>query len=168
MSEPTGAAEAPLPAAANLPEYTVSELSFRLKRVVEESFSYVRVRGEISGFMRARSGHLYLSLKDDKAVLDAVCWKGTAAALRFRPEDGLEVVCTGRLSTYPGRSRYQLVIERMEPAGVGALMALLEERRRKLAAEGLFDEARKQLLPFLPRVIGVERSEEHTSELQSR
>jgi exodeoxyribonuclease VII large subunit len=155
MSEPSGAAEAPSPAAANLPEYTVSELSFRLKRVVEESFAYVRVRGEISGFVRARSGHLYLSLKDDKAVLDAVCWKGTAAALRFRPEDGLEVVCTGRLSTYPGRSRYQLVIERMEPAGVGALMALLEERRRKLAAEGLFDEARKRPLPYLPEVIGV-------------
>ena len=154
MSEPPGAADTS-PAAANLPEYTVSELSFRLKRMVESEFPYVRVRGEISGFTRARSGHLYMSLKDDKALLDAVCWKGTAAGLGFRPEDGLEVVCTGKLSTYPGRSRYQLVVERMEPAGVGALMALLEERRRKLAAEGLFDEARKRPLPYLPEVIGV-------------
>ncbi len=150
MTEPSGAAPA-----ANLPEYTVSEISFRLKRVVEETFAYVRVRGEISGFTRARSGHLYMSLKDEKAVLDAVCWKGIAAGMRFRPEDGLEVVCTGKLSTYPGRSRYQLVIERMEPAGVGALMALLEERRRKLQAEGLFEEALKQPLPYLPEVIGV-------------
>ena len=140
---------------ANLPEFSVSEISFQLKRMVEENFAYVRVRGEISGFTQARSGHLYMALKDDKAVLDAVCWRGTAGKLRFRPEDGLEVICTGKLSTYPGRSRYQLVIERMEPAGVGALMALLEERRRKLEAEGLFDEARKRPLPYLPEVIGV-------------
>jgi len=150
MSEPSSAA-----GAANLPEFTVSEISFRLKQVVEENFAYVRVRGEISGFMRARSGHCYMSLKDDKAVLDAVCWKGVAGSIRFEPADGLEVVCTGKLSTYPGRSRYQLVIERMEPAGVGALMAVLEERRKKLAAEGLFEEAGKRPLPYLPGVIGV-------------
>ncbi len=140
---------------ANLPELTVSELSFHLKRIVEEAFPYVRVRGEISGFIQARSGHLYMSLKDDKAVLDAVCWRGTAGTLGCRPEDGLEVICTGKLTTYPGRSRYQLVIERMEPAGVGALMALLEERRRSLEAEGLFAAEAKRPLPYLPEVIGV-------------
>ena len=140
---------------ANLPELSVSEISFHLKRIVEDAFSYVRVRGEISGFVQARSGHLYMSLKDDKSVLDAVCWRGTARGLGCRPEDGLEVICTGKLTTYPGRSRYQLVIERMEPAGVGALMALLEERRRKLGAEGLFAEERKRPLPYLPEVIGV-------------
>ncbi|HYM29930.1 MAG TPA: exodeoxyribonuclease VII large subunit [Candidatus Cybelea sp.] len=141
--------------ASNIPEWTVSELSARLKRTVEESYGLVRVRGEISGLKRAASGHLYLTLKDAEANLDGVCWRGTAAKLPFRPEDGLEVVCTGRLTTYPGRSRYQIVVERMEPAGVGALMALLEERRRKLAAEGLFDAARKKPLPYLPAVIGV-------------
>ncbi len=140
---------------ANLPEFSVSEISFHLKRIVEDAFPYVRVRGEISGFTEARSGHLYMALKDDKAVLDAVCWRGTVRSLGCRPEDGLEVVCTGKLTTYPGRSRYQLVIERMEPAGIGALMALLEERRRKLEAEGLFAEDRKRPLPFLPEVIGV-------------
>lgn len=139
----------------NLPEYSVSELSFALKRTVEDNFGYVRVRGEVSGLMLARSGHMYLSLKDDKSVLDAVVWKGTASRLRFRPEDGLEVVCTGKLSTYPARSRYQLVVESMEPAGVGALMALLEERRKKLAAEGLFADDRKRPLPYLPEVVGV-------------
>lgn len=141
--------------APNLPEYSVSELSFALKRTVEDNFGYVRVRGEVSGLMIARSGHMYLSLKDDKSVLDAVVWKGTAGRLRFKPEDGLEVICTGKLSTYPARSRYQLVVEAMEPAGVGALMALLEERRKTLAAEGLFAEERKQRLPYLPEVVGV-------------
>jgi exodeoxyribonuclease VII large subunit len=139
----------------NVREYTVSELSLALKRVVEDAYPHVRVRGEISGFKRAASGHVYLTLKDEEAALDAVMWRGTAGVLRFAPEDGLEVVCTGRLTTYPGRSRYQLVIERMEPAGIGALMALLEERKKKLAAEGLFDPARKKPLPFLPDVIGV-------------
>lgn len=127
----------------------------RLKRTVEDAFGFVRVRGEISGWKRAASGHCYLCLKDDKAVLDGVLWKATAAALPFRPEDGVEVVATGRLTTYPGRSRYQIVIERLELAGQGALMALLDKRRRALAAEGLFDEARKKKLPFHPRVIGV-------------
>jgi exodeoxyribonuclease VII large subunit len=140
---------------ANRPEYTVGELSAALKRTVEDAFGHVRVRGEISGFKRAASGHLYLALKDDSAVLDAVCWKGVAAGLRFKPEDGLEVICTGRITTYPGRSKYQIVIEAMEPAGIGALMALLEERKRKLAAEGLFDADRKKPLPYLPEVIGV-------------
>ena len=139
----------------NLPEYSVSEISMAVKRTVEDAFGYVRVRGEISGFTRARSGHLYLSLKDDRAVIDAVCWRGNAGRIRFNPEDGLEVICTGRLTTYPARSRYQLVIDSMEPAGIGALMALLEERRKTLAAEGLFAEERKRALPYLPEVIGV-------------
>lgn len=139
----------------NQPEYSVSEISTALKRVVEDTFGYVRVRGELSGFTRAASGHLYMDLKDDKAVINGVCWKGNAGKLSFKPEDGLEVICTGKLSTYPGRSNYQLVIESMEPAGLGALMALLEKRKKELAAEGLFDEARKQLLPFMPQTIGV-------------
>ena len=139
----------------NVLELTVSELSQKLKRSVEDQFGHVRVRGEISGFKRAPSGHLYLTLKDADACLDAVMWKGTAGGLRFKPEDGFEVVCTGRLTTYPGRSKYQIIVERMEPAGAGALLAQLEERRKKLAAEGLFDASRKRRLPFLPEVIGV-------------
>ena len=139
----------------NAPALTVSQLSSALKRAVEDAFGHVRVRGEISGWKRAASGHCYLCLKDEGAVLDGVIWKATAAALRFAPEDGIEVIATGRLTTYPGRSRYQIVIERLELAGQGALMALLDKRRRALAAEGLFDEARKRRLPFLPRVIGV-------------
>ena len=127
----------------------------RLKRTVEDAFGFVRVRGEISGWKRAASGHCYLCLKDEKAVIDGVLWKATAAALAFRPEDGIEVVATGKLTTYPGRSRYQIVIERLELAGQGALMALLDKRRRALAAEGLFDPGRKRRLPFQPRVIGV-------------
>jgi exodeoxyribonuclease VII large subunit len=139
----------------NAPALSVSELSGALKRTVEDRFGHVRVRGEISGWKRHVSGHCYLTLKDDKACMDGVVWKGQAAALRFRPEDGIEVVCTGKLTTYPGRSKYQIVIERMELAGQGALMALLDRRRRALAAEGLFDESAKRALPFLPRVIGV-------------
>ncbi|PCI49294.1 MAG: exodeoxyribonuclease VII large subunit [Alphaproteobacteria bacterium] len=139
----------------NTPEYSVTELSMALKRVVEGKFGYVRLRGEISGFKRAASGHVYLTLKDDKSVLDGIIWKGVASRLSFRPEDGLEVICTGKLTTYPGRSKYQIVIERMEVAGAGALMALLEERRKKLAAEGLFEASRKKPIPYLPQVIGV-------------
>ena len=139
----------------NAPALTVSDLSMRLKRTVEDAFGFVRVRGEISGWKRAASGHCYMCLKDDKAVIDGVLWKASAAALAFRPEDGAEVIATGRLTTFPGRSRYQIVIERLELAGQGALMALLDKRRRALAAEGLFDSARKQRLPFAPRVIGV-------------
>ncbi len=139
----------------NLPEYTVSELAFALKRSIEDKFSFVRVRGEVSGFKRHGSGHCYLSLKDAEAVIDAVCWRTTAIRLPVKPEDGMEVVCTGRLTTYPGRSKYQLIIDTIELAGIGALLKLLEERRRRLAAEGLFAAERKQKLPFLPEVIGV-------------
>lgn len=139
----------------NLPIFTVGEISQALKATVEEAFAWVRVRGEISGFTRASSGHLYLSLKDADAVLDGVCWRGTASRLQVRPEDGMEVIVTGRLSTYPGRSRYQIVIEAMELAGEGALLKLLEERKRKLATEGLFDTERKVPIPFLPEIVGV-------------
>ena len=147
--------ENPTTATQNLPEYSVSELSGALKRTVEDSFSYVRVRGEVSGFKRAASGHLYMTLKDDSAVIDGVCWRGVAGRLSIQPEDGLEIIATGKLTTYPARSKYQLVIESMELAGEGALLKLLEERRKKLAADGLFDEDRKRELPFLPGVIGV-------------
>ena len=140
----------------NVPEWSVTELSAALKRVVEDEFGYVRVRGEISGYRGPHSsGHSYFALKDESARIDAVIWKGVAGKMRFKPEEGMEVIATGRLTTYPGRSNYQIVIENLEPAGVGALMALLEERKKKLAAEGLFDEARKQLIPYLPDVIGV-------------
>ncbi len=142
-------------AGSNLPVMSVSELSQALKRTVEEAYAWVRVRGEISGFKRARSGHLYFALKDVDAVLDAVCWRNTAGRLALVPEDGLEVVATGRLTTYPGRSRYQIVVAQLELAGEGALLKLLETRKRALAAEGLFDEARKRAPPFLPTVIGV-------------
>jgi exodeoxyribonuclease VII large subunit len=140
---------------SNLTEYTVSEISFALKRTVEEEFSHVRVRGEIGRISQPGSGHIYLDLKDEKSVLNGVIWRGTAGRLKFKPEQGLEVIATGKLTTFPGQSKYQIVIEQMEPAGAGALMALLEERRKKLAAEGLFDEERKTPLPYLPRVIGV-------------
>jgi len=141
--------------ASNVPEYTVGEISGALRRTVEESYAFVRVRGEVSGFKRHSSGHLYFCLKDSDAVLDAVCWRGQAVRLGINPEYGIEVVATGRLTTYPGRSKYQMVVERLELAGQGALLKLLEDRRRKLAAEGLFDGARKKKLPFLPEIIGV-------------
>jgi exodeoxyribonuclease VII large subunit len=140
----------------NIPEWSVSELSAALKRTVEDAFGFVRVRGEISGYRGPHaSGHCYFALKDEGARIDAVIWKGVFGRIRFKPEEGLEVIATGRLTTYPGRSSYQIIIDSLEPAGIGALMALLEERKKKLAAEGLFDEARKQLLPYLPDVIGV-------------
>ncbi len=140
----------------NAPEISVSELANALKRTVEDRFARVRVRGEISNYRGPHaSGHAYFSLKDQNARLDAVIWKPVMARLRTRPQEGLEVVATGRITTFPGKSSYQIVIESLEPAGVGALMALLDARRRMLAAEGLFDEARKRPLPFLPRVIGV-------------
>ncbi len=144
----------PVPA-SNIPEFSVTELSNSLKRTVEDSFAHVRVRGEISGFKRHSSGHLYFALKDADAVLDAVCWRGAAQKLGMAPEDGMEVVATGRLTTYPGRSKYQMVVERMDLAGQGALLKLLDDRRRKLQAEGLFDPGRKRPIPFLPQVIGV-------------
>src|SRR5579864_6689542 len=143
------------PVRANLAEYSVSELSLALKRSIEGEFGFVRVRGEVSGFKRHGSGHCYLALKDAEAVLDAVCWRMTAMRLAVKPEDGMEVVCTGRLTTFPGRSKYQLVIDTIELAGVGALLKILEERRKRLAAEGLFAAERKKKLPFLPKVIGV-------------
>ncbi|RWP83914.1 MAG: exodeoxyribonuclease VII large subunit [Mesorhizobium sp.] len=140
----------------NAAEYTVSEISGALKRTVEDVFGNVRVRGEISGYRGPHSsGHAYFALKDDRARLDAVVWKGTMSRLKFRPEEGMEVIATGKLTTYPGKSNYQIVIDNLEPAGAGALMALLEERKRRLQAEGLFDAGRKRLLPFMPRVIGV-------------
>ena len=139
----------------NSPALTVTELSGALKRTVENAFGQVRVRGEISGFKRHASGHCYFTLKDENACIDGVIWRSGAGTLAFRPEDGAEVVATGKLTTYPGRSKYQIVIERMELAGEGALLALLERRRKALAAEGLFDPARKRRLPFLPQVIGV-------------
>lgn len=143
------------PAAHNLPEFTVSEISGALKRTLEDQFAHVRIRGEISGFKRAASGHLYFALKDDKAVIDSVCWRGTAGNLSLRPEDGMEVIVTGRVTTYPARSRYQVVVESIELAGEGALLKLLEDRRRRLGEEGLFDPDRKRPLPYLPEVIGV-------------
>ena len=139
----------------NAAALSVSEISALLKRTVEDRFGFVRVRGEISGFKRAASGHVYLCLKDENARLDAVMWRGTAQRLNFQPEDGLEVVATGKLTTYPGRSNYQLVIERMEVAGEGALLALLARNKARFEAEGLFAPERKRALPFLPRVIGV-------------
>ena len=139
----------------NSPALSVSELSGALKRTIENAFGQVRVRGEISGFKRHASGHCYFTLKDENACIDAVIWRTSAGTLAFRPEDGAEVIVAGKLTTYPGRSKYQIVVDRMELAGEGALLALLEKRRKALAAEGLFDAARKRRLPFLPRVIGV-------------
>ena len=142
MTDLPRAAARSAPARNPLPEYTVSELGAAIRRTLEGNFERVRVRGEISGLKRAASGHIYLSLKDTEAVLDAVCWKATAQRLSVRPEDGLEVVATGRLTAYPGRSKYQLLVDAIEIAGAGALLKLLEERRQRLAAEGLFEEAR--------------------------
>ena len=139
----------------NSPPLSVGELSGALKRTVEQAFSFVRVRGEVSGWKRHASGHCYFTMKDDSAAIDAVLWRGQAARLAFAPEDGVEVIATGKLTTYPGRSKYQIVVDKLELAGEGALMALLDKRRKALAAEGLFDEGRKRRLPFLPRTIGV-------------
>ncbi|WP_313353318.1 exodeoxyribonuclease VII large subunit, partial [Paracoccus sp. (in: a-proteobacteria)] len=142
-------------APSNIHEFTVSEISGAVKRVLEGEFGRVRVRGEIGRVSRPSSGHLYFDLKDDRAVISAVTWKGQAARLSTRPEEGIEVIATGRLTTFPGQSKYQLIVEEIEPAGAGALMMMLEKRRKALAAEGLFDESRKRPLPYLPGVIGV-------------
>jgi exodeoxyribonuclease VII large subunit len=139
----------------NAEPLTVSELAGMLKRTVEDRFGFVRLRGELSGVKRAASGHLYCCLKDESAVIDGVMWRGPAAALAFRPEDGLEVIASGKLTTYPGRSKYQIVIDKLELAGEGALLALFEKMRQRLAGEGLFDHERKRPLPFLPLTIGV-------------
>lgn len=136
-------------------EYSVSEISFAIKRCVETTFQQVRVKGEIFGAKRADSGHWYLALKDANAVLSAVCWKGVALSLPVKIEDGLEVVATGRITTFAGKSSYQLVIERLEVAGAGALLKLLEERKQQFLKEGLFDASHKKPIPYLPRVIGV-------------
>jgi exodeoxyribonuclease VII large subunit len=144
------------PQPTNLVEYTVSELAFALRRTVEDAYGLVKLRGEISGYRGPHSsGHCYFTLKDEKACIEAVVWRSTFARLKFKPEEGLEVVARGKITTYPDRSKYQIVIDEIEPAGIGALMALLEQRKKLLAAEGLFDEARKKALPFLPRIIGV-------------
>ncbi len=140
---------------SNAPEFTVSELANGIKRTIEDTYGRVRVRGELGRVTIAKSGHCYLDLKDDRAVINSIIWKGAMARLAMRPEEGMEVIATGKMSTYPGRSNYQLVIDRMELAGEGALMALLEKRKRALAAEGLFAEDRKRALPFMPKTIGV-------------
>ena len=141
--------------AGNSPEYTVSELSGAVKRVIEGEFGLVRVRGEVGRVSRPASGHLYFDLKDDRSVIAAISWKGQVAKMQVRPEEGMEVVATGRMTTFPGQSKYQLIVEDVAPAGAGALMAMLEKRRAALQAEGLFDPARKQPIPYLPKVIGV-------------
>jgi exodeoxyribonuclease VII large subunit len=146
---------AALTPASNLPEFSVSELSGVIKRTMETAFDRVRVRGELGRVTVAKSGHLYADLKDESAVINMVMWKGQAANLKFRPEEGLEVVAEGRLTTFPGKSSYQLIADRLAPAGVGALLAQLEKLKAKLAGEGLFAEARKKPIPFLPQVIGV-------------
>ena len=143
------------PPASNQPDLTVSELAANLKRTIETNFGRVRVRGELGRVTIARSGHMYADIKDDKAVLNSVMWKGQVDKLPFRPEEGLEVIAEGKLSIYAGRSNYQLIASSMRPAGAGALMQLLEERKKKLAAEGLFDPQHKKKLPFLPATIGV-------------
>ncbi len=141
---------------ANVAEFSVGELANAIKKALEDGFGYVRLRGEISGYRGPHaSGHCYFALKDDKAKIDAVIWRGSVSKLKFRPEEGMEVIAQGRITTFPGSSKYQIVIEALEPAGVGALMALLEERKRQFAAEGLFEEARKKPRPFLPRVVGI-------------
>ena len=139
----------------NAHEFTVSELAFSLKRSIEQQFGHVRVRGELGRVTIAKSGHCYLDIKDDKAVINSIIWKGVMNRLSMRPEEGMEVICEGKLSTYPGRSNYQLIVDKMELAGAGALMALFEKRKAALAAEGLFEAGRKVDLPFMPKTIGV-------------
>ncbi|AGT08704.1 exodeoxyribonuclease VII large subunit [Paracoccus aminophilus] len=141
--------------ASNAHEFTVSEISGAVKRSIEDQFGRVRVRGEVGRVSRPASGHLYFDLKDDRSVLNAVTWKGQAARLITRPEEGLEVIATGKLTTFPGQSKYQMIVDQIEPAGAGALMMMLEKRKKALAAEGLFDESRKRPLPYLPEVIAV-------------
>lgn len=143
------------PAQGNSPEYTVGELSGAIKRVIENEFGHVRLRAEVGRVSLPRSGHVYLDLKDDSAVMAGIIWKGVAARLGTMPEEGMEVIATGRITTFPGQSKYQIIIEDIKPAGMGALMAVLEKRKAALAAEGLFDPARKRPLPYLPEIIGV-------------
>jgi len=151
----TVTSDAPDNAPNNAYEFSVSELAQSLKRTIEDTYGHVRVRGELGRVTIAKSGHCYLDIKDDKAVINSIIWKGTMNRLAMRPEEGMEVIVEGRLSTYPGRSNYQLIIEKLELAGEGALMALFEKRKKMFVAEGLFDAERKRELPFMPRVIGV-------------
>ncbi len=153
ISQPTALPSVAQPEAPK--EYTVSEISAEIKKFVETRFGHVRIKGEIFGAKRADSGHYYLSLKDENAVISAVCWRGVAATLPIKPEDGLEVIATGKITTFAGKSSYQLVIEQMEVSGTGALLKLLEERKKQFAAEGLFDPKHKKKLPYLPETIGV-------------
>ena len=145
----------PVPRPGNSPEYTVSELSNAVKRVVEGEFGLIRLRGEVGRVSRPASGHLYFDLKDDRNVIAAISWRGQVAKMQVRPEEGMEVVATGRMTTFPGQSKYQMIVEDVAPAGAGALMAMLEKRKAALGAEGLFDPARKKPIPYLPQVIGV-------------
>lgn len=136
-------------------EYTVSQISNKLKALVEGEFSYVKIRGEVSGYKLAPSGHAYLSLKDNNAVISAICWRGTLSKLKIKPEEGMELVCVGTITIYPGQSKYQLIIEQLEHAGIGTLMAMLEKRKAEFAKQGLFDATHKKPLPFLPTKIGI-------------
>src|SRR5437762_12984443 len=143
------------PAADNAPAYSVSELAFALKRTLEDAYGFVRLRGELSKVTHHSNGHVYLTLKDERAAIDGVVWKGNVRGLGVRPEQGLEVIVTGKITAYPAGSRYQIVIETMEAAGVGALLAQLEKVKAKLAAEGLFAPERKRPIPAMPAVVGV-------------
>jgi len=145
----------PARSGGNAHDFSVSEISNAVKKIIEGEFGRVRVRGEIGRVSRPGSGHLYFDLKDERAVLAAISWKGQASRLSVMPEEGMEVIATGRMTTFPGQSRYQLIVENIEPAGAGALMAMLEKRKKALAAEGLFEQAHKKPLPYLPDVIGV-------------
>ena len=139
----------------NIPEFSVSDLSVAIKRSIEGEFSHVRVKGEIGRVSKPASGHLYLDIKDEKSVLAGIIWKGTAQNLKVPPEEGLEVIVTGRITTFPGQSRYQIIIEHLAPAGLGSLMLLLEKRKQQLSDEGLFLDSRKKPLPLIPNSIGV-------------
>lgn len=139
----------------NVPEFTVSEFSRSIKRTVEDAFGYVRIHGEISGFKKATSGHLYFALKDENALLSAVCFRGAASGISFEIGDGLQVCASGKITTYEGRSNYQIIVEKIEIAGVGAILEMIEKRRQKLFAEGLFDAIHKKPIPFFPKIIGV-------------
>ena len=144
-----------MPLRSNVPELTVSELANSLKRTLEDTYARVRVRGELSRVKIHSSGHLYSDLKDQDAVLNIICWRTTLSRLSIHPEEGLEVICTGKITSYPARSNYQMVVDSMELAGEGALLKMLEDRRKRLAAEGLFDESRKKRRPYLPQTIGI-------------
>ena len=145
----------------NIPEYSVTELSSALKSTIEDNFGYVRIKGELSGINKHSSGHIYLTLKDENAIINGIIWRSSVAKIKIQPEEGLEVICSGKISTgynpgrYPGRSNYQITIDSMKPAGAGALMAILEERKQKLKIEGLFEEIHKKTLPKYPTSIGV-------------